>query len=306
MIRLLSSGSLSKVPISIQDFVGLKLIIALIVVTGGTMLLMWIGELISENGVGNGISLIITLGIISGIPTMLRNTFALIGQGGLETGKLIGFVGFIVFFLVAVAFIILINEAQRNIPVSYARRVRGPRMVGGVDTYLPLRVNQGGVIPIIFAMSLLLFPGTIARFLQNASAEWLKNAATTVANVFNGTSLTYGIMYFVLVIAFTFFYTGIVFNPTNVAENLQKQGGFIPGVRPGTETRNFLSKLLMRINLIGGIFLGIIAVLPFIIQRATGITTIVLGGTSILIMVSVVLDTARQVKSQFLMRSYNY
>ena len=276
----------------------LQLITMLISITAGTILLMWIGELISENGIGNGVSIIITLGIIAGIPTQVRNTLAV-----LDTGKIISL---IIFGIIAIGVIILIiyaNEGQRQIPVSYARRVRGLLSYGGVDTHLPIRVNTAGVIPIIFAMSMMIFPGVAAKFLTQARSEWLAAGATWVANLFNN-NLFYGIFYFVLVIGFTFFYTGIILKPKQIAENLQKQGGFVPGVRPGKETADFLSRVISRINLTGAVFLGVIAVLPFIVQAATHINTLVIGGTGVLIMVSVIIETMRQLQAQLLMREY--
>jgi len=306
MIRLLSSGGVSGQQIITGDFTGGNLIIALITITAGTMFLMWLGEIISENGIGNGISLIITLGIVAGIPTQFRNTLAIItGEGGVDTSQLLSLIIFGLIAIITIGIIVLITEGQRNIPVSYARRVRGSKMYGGVDTHLPLRVNQGGVIPIIFAMSVMLLPSTIAKYLENASSPWLSHFAQSMSAFF-GNNLYYGILYFLLVFAFTYFYTGIVFNPTKVSENLQKQGGFIPGVRPGGETQSYLSKILGRINFAGGLFLGVVAVLPFLVQSLTGITTLALGGTGILIVVSVILETQRQIKSQLLMRSYEY
>lgn len=304
MISLLSKGTNGQ--IITGNFTGTNLIIALITITAGTVLLMWLGEIISENGIGNGISLIITVGILAGIPTQVRNTLSLISsEGSLDTQRLLGLVGFALIALITVAVIVLITEGQRHIPVSYARRVQGNRSYGGVDTYLPLRVNQGGVIPIIFAMSLMLFPSTIAKYLENSQVTWVANAATATTSFFANT-LYYGIIYFILIFAFTYFYTGIVFNPKKIAENLQKQGGFIPGVRPGIETESHLKSILARINFAGGLFLGIVAILPFVVQSLTNVTTLALGGTGILIVVSVVLDTQRQIRSQLLMRSYEY
>ena len=200
----------------------------------------------------------------------------------------------------------MMNEGTRQIPVSYARRIRGLKSYGGVDTHLPIRVNSAGVIPIIFAMSILLIPGVAAKFFQNAKSEWLVHSATVVANIFQN-NLYQGIFYFIFVVFFTYFYTGIILKPDQMAENLQKQGGFIPGIRPGLETTNYLGKVILHITLASAIFLGIIAVLPYIIQSATHINTIVLGGTSVLIMVSVIIDTMRQIQAQLAMRSYeNY
>lgn len=267
-------------------------------ITAGTILLMWIGELISENGIGNGVSLIIALGIVAGIPSQIRNTLAV-----LDTSKVLSL---IIFGIIAIGVIILIiyaNEGQRQIPVSYARRMRGLSNYGGVDTHLPIRVNTAGVIPIIFAMSIMIFPGVAAKYLTQARSPWLASVATSVSNLFTN-NLFYGALYFLLVIAFTFFYTGIVLKPTQMAENLQKQGGFIPGVRPGTETANFLARIISRINLTGAVFLGLIAVLPFVVQAATKINTLAIGGTGVLIMVSVIIETMRQLQSQLLMRQY--
>lgn len=283
---------------------GYDLVIAVITVTAGTMLLMWLGELISENGIGNGISLIITIGIIAGFPTMIRNTMALITQGGFDQGKLFGVILFVAITVVVIAFIVLINEGQRNIPVSYAKRVRGMKMYGGADAHLPLRVNQAGVIPIIFALALILFPSTIARFFEGSSVVWLAEGAKYISGIFQN-NLFYGAFYFLLVIVFTYFYTAIVFNPDQIAENLQKQGGFIPGIRPGSQTISYLKKILNRITLTGAIFLGIIAVLPFIVQAITDINTLVLGGTGILIIVSVILETSRQINAMLATRSYD-
>ncbi len=305
MIFILTQSTSGQQPILPGGLAGFDLIPALITVAAGTVFLMWLGELISENGLGNGVSLIIVLGIVSGIPTMIRDTAKLLFVGGIEWEKLFGLVIFILIAIAVVAFIIIVSEGERKIPVTYARRIRGNRSFGGVDNYLPLRVNQGGVIPIIFALSIILLPGTIAKFLEGAKSVSLAAFATKMSNFFTN-DWVYGILYFVLVIAFNYFYTAIIFNPKRVSENLQKQGGFIPGIRPGRETKNFLTQLLYRINLSGGLFLALIAVLPFVVQAITKIPTLVIGGTGILILVSVILDTMRQIKSQLLMRSYKY
>jgi len=280
---------------------GMALVTAVVTVTAGTMLLMWIGELISENGIGNGISLIITLGILSGIPQMIRNTWLLVAGGGND--KLIGLVFMVILAVLIIVFIIFINESQRKIPVSYARRVRGIRMYGGVESFIPLRINQGGVIPIIFAMSMILFPQSLAKFMANSHSELIANLANQIDRFYSN-NLAYGIIYFLLVVAFTYFYTAIVFNPENISENLQKQGGFIPGIRPGRLTQKYLTTVLNRITFSGAIFLGLVAVLPFILQAATGITTIAIGGTGLLIVISVVLETKRQLEGMISMRSY--
>lgn len=279
----------------------MQMVTILISITAGTILLMWIGELISENGIGNGVSLLIALGILSGIPTQIRNTANIV-----NTNMIIGIIFFIVIFIGIIALIVLANEGTRQIPVSYARRIRGLKSYGGVDTYIPVRVNSAGVIPIIFAMSMMIFPGVIGKFFQNAKSEWLASSATYITNLFQN-NLFYGVAYFFLVVFFTFFYSGFIFKPKDMAENLQKQGGFIPGIRPGQETSSYLGKTIVRITLWGAIFLGVIAVLPFIVQAITDIKTLVLGGTGVLIMVSVVIETMRQIQAQLLMRSYeNY
>jgi len=295
MIRLLQSQSILGVLEPLQWAT------ILISITAGSILLMWLGELISENGIGNGVSLIITLGIIAGVPAQIRNTAQI-----LDTSMIMGLVVFGIIAIGVVALIVMMNEGTRQIPVSYARRIRGLKSYGGVDTHLPIRVNSAGVIPIIFAMSILLIPGVAAKFFQNAKSEWLVHSATVVANIFQN-NLYQGIFYFIFVVFFTYFYTGIILKPDQMAENLQKQGGFIPGIRPGLETTNYLGKVILHITLASAIFLGIIAVLPYIIQSATHINTIVLGGTSVLIMVSVIIDTMRQIQAQLAMRSYeNY
>ena len=274
--------------------------VMLISVSGGTILLMWLGEIISEKGIGNGVSLIIGLGILSGYPAQIRNT-ALILQSG-DTSKIIGAIAFVVIFIIATIGIIFIQEGQRDVPVTYARKLRLGQ-TSGFSSTLPIRVNIAGVIPIIFAMSVLVIPGVIAKYLETAKTVWLANGARSVDNFFNNQTY-YAIIYFVMVVAFTYFYTSIVFKPSEIAENLQKQSGFIPGIRPGTETKQYLAKIVTRITLVGAFFLAIIAVLPFIVQSATGITTFTLGGTGILIVVSVVIETMNQIQSQMSMHTY--
>jgi len=292
MIRLLQSQSILG---SLEPIQWATIIAS---ITAGTILLMWIGELISENGIGNGVSIIIALGIVAGIPSQVRNTMAV-----LDTSKVISLIIFLAIAILVVAAIVIANEGVRQLPVSYARRIRGLKSYCGVDTHLPIKVNSAGVIPIIFAMSIMIFPGVIAKFFQNARSEWLANFATHVSNLFQN-NWFYGALYFVLVVAFTYFYTGVIFKPDQMAENLQKQGGFIPGIRPGSETSNYLAKVITRLTLTGAIFLGLIAVLPFVVQAATKINTLVLGGTGVLIMVSVIIETMRQIQAQLAMRAY--
>jgi preprotein translocase subunit SecY len=207
-------------------------------------------------------------------------------------------------FVAMIAFIVFVNEAERRIPVTYARRVRSGRSVGSIDSYLPIKANAAGVIPIIFATSLLVVPGVVAQFLQNASSQAVRDAASKITAFFSNTML-YGVSFFVFVFAFTFFYTSIIFQPKTIAENLQKQGGFIPGIRPGTQTADHLNQIIYKITFAGAFFLGIIALFPFVLQNVTGVRTLAIGGTGILIIVSVTLDFVRQVKAQLAMRSYD-
>lgn len=275
-----------------------QLISTIIVMTAGTMFLVWLGELITEKKVGNGISLIIFAGIVAGLPASFQQTIVTFSPAQVPM-----LVVFVLLAVITIAGIVFITEGQRHIPVSYARRIRGHRMYGGMDTYLPMRVNQAGMIPIIFAISLVLFPSLVAQFLLRAEAVWLKNFGQGVINIFQN-QLIYGILYFVLVVGFTYFYTSIIFHPQQIAENLQKQGGFVPGIRPGPPTAGFLAKVSNRIMLGGALFLGIIAVLPLISQKALNITTLTIGGAGLLIVVSVVIEMVRQIDAQLAMREY--
>lgn len=270
----------------------------MIVATAGSLLLMWLGELITEKGIGNGVSLIIFAGIVSRIPRDLQQEFF-----NFSVDKVPAYLAFVVASLVVIAGVVIISEGQRNIPVSYAKRIRGQRMYGGVSTHLPLRVNQAGVIPIIFAISLLLFPGLIGSFLAGATNPILQKISTGLLGILNNQWL-YGIIYFTLVFAFTYFYTAVTFDPVSIAENIQKQGGFILGVRPGRHTAELLSYILNRITLAGGLFLGIVAVLPLVVRGVFHIQSLTLGGTALLIVVSVVLETVNQIEAQLVTREY--
>ncbi|MBI4600207.1 preprotein translocase subunit SecY [Candidatus Uhrbacteria bacterium] len=274
----------------------LDTVLMVLVLTAGTIFLMWLGELISEKKVGNGISLLIFAGIISGLPAALRSFEVL------DPSQLFNLVAFVAIGIITIVFVIVMTEGQRNIPVTYARRTRGMSM-GSVDTHLPIRVSQAGVIPIIFAISVILFPPTIAQFFIQAKTPAIAQAAQAVISFFNG-SLAYGIMYFLLVIAFTYFYTSVIFKPDQISENLQKQGGFIPGIRPGKPTSDFLQGTVNKIILPGAVFLGLIAVLPLVVQEATGITSLAIGGTSLLIVVSVAIETFKQIEAQMTARDY--
>lgn len=301
MIRLLQSQQIGGQSI-LSSFTLEQWLMTIIVLTAGTVLLMWLGELITENGVGNGISILIFASIVAGLPGALGQSFA----AALSGSQAIKLVGLGAIILLIVYGIVYITEGVRNIPVTYARRMSGIRQTGGNTMNLPLKVNQAGVIPIIFAISVVLLPGIFSQFFKNSSNQTLAHVAEWVGNTFSSTKPWYWALYFVLVLAFTFFYTAISFNPKTVAENIQKQGGFIPGIRPGTETINYLKYILNRITLVGGIFLGLIAILPYLGQIVVpDVKTLTIGGTSVLIVISVVIETMKQINAQLLMRRYD-
>lgn len=270
--------------------------LALIVVTltAGTTLLMWIGERISEHGIGNGISLIIFAGIVARLPASGVNVVRALGEGGIS---IVSLVAFLFLALVLVAVVVVMQEAQRRIPVQYARRVVGRRMYGGQSTHIPMRVNQAGVIPIIFASSVLAFPLTVAQFVP--AAEFINRWLGFGTAFYNG-------LYALLVVFFTFFYTAVTFNPRDVADNMKKYGGFIPGIRPGQPTAEHLDRILTRITVVGALFLAFIALLPYIMAGITQVppSFITFGGTGLLIVVGVALDTLKQVEAHLLMRQY--
>jgi len=275
------------------------LLTSLSTITAGTVFLMWLGELITEKGIGNGVSLLIFAGIIARFPSDVRQMIITWDPARLPS--------YFLFFTMAVfiiAGVVLISEARRNIPISYAKRVRGMKMYGGVSTYLPMNINPAGVMPIIFALSILLFPGMIANFFAG-SGGMLGSIAKNIAD-FLQNSWVHGILYFILVGLFTYFYTAVTFDPKAISENLQKMGGFIPGIRPGESTANFIHYILNRVLFIGALFLGAIAVMPSIIGGITGIMVFrfLVGGTSLLIVVAVVLETVQQINAQLQMREY--
>lgn len=278
----------------------ITLAIAIISMVAGTVFLMWIGELISEKNIGNGISILIFAGIISGLPTFLGRSLSIVDQT-----QIIAVALFVIFILVTIVAVVVMNEAQRNIPVQYARQVRGSRLTGAVSSHIPLRLNMGGVIPIIFAISIILVPSMFAQFFLNARTDFLRVAAEKTIALFQNQAF-YGIMYFVLVFAFAYFYTAVVFHPDRVAENLQKQGGFIPGIRPGANTADYLGWVTNRLLFAGASFLAIIAVLPLVVQQITGNASLVIGGTSLLIVVSVAVETVKQIEAQLTMREYEF
>lgn len=277
------------------------LIITLISMTAGTMFIMWLGEIISERGIGNGISLIITLGIFGSLPGQLQSIITTVQAGGSP----FEYITLAVVALVSIVVVIVINEGKLKVPIAYARRVRADSSFGSVQSFLPIKVNAAGVIPIIFAIALLTLPTFLGQLFSHARTEWIASAATKLSQIFQPTNWIYTLTYFILVFAFTYFYTYIIFQPEKVAENLQKQSGFIPGVRPGTETATYIRQILNRITLVGAIFLGLIAVLPNLVQGQLGMPNLMLGGTSLLIVIAVVLDTMRQIQSQYLMRTYD-
>lgn len=266
----------------------------------GTMFLVWLGELITEKGVGNGISLLIFAGIVGQFPVIIGQTIST-ATAEMSMSLFI----FIALALLVIAGIIVVNEATRRIPVHYARRMRGNTQTSGQSTHLPLRLNQAGVIPIIFAISLVLMPSLISGFLVASPNAFLSNLGQAINTWFAPTGVLYNVTYFLLVVGFTFFYTAVIFNPKKISEEIQKYGGFIPGIRPGSPTTKYLNYILVRITLVGACFLGFVAILPEIARALTGVQTLLLGGTSILIVVSVVLETFKNIEASLVMRSYD-
>lgn len=276
----------------------LDLIRDIVIVTTSSVFLMWIGELITEQKLGNGISLIIFTGIVIGFPRQILQTVITT-----DPTRVPNMIAFFTLALLMILGVVFISRGERRIPVSYARQVRGTKIYGGASTYLPLKINQAGMIPIIFALSILMFPQMIGQFLANSQSPFLLKIALLFKD-FNQQSFIYLVCYFVLVLLFTFFYTTISFNPESIAENLQKRGGFVPGYRPGKTTSQYLVNISNKITLFGAIFLGIIAILPVVMQQVTGITTFAIGGASILIMVSVAIETMETIEAQLIMHEY--
>jgi preprotein translocase subunit SecY len=277
----------------------LSIISIVFTMIAGTILLMWLGELLTEYGIGNGISLLIFAGIVGRLPVSLLQTSAI--------SQTLNFTNLIVLIIMSLAVIIgivYVNEATRQITVRYARRIRGATQSGGQSTHLPLRVNQAGVIPIIFAVSLVVMPSVVGRYLQQVSRPGLAALGANLVNLFDPNKTPYHLIYFFLVIGFTYFYTAVTFNPDKIADDIKKYGGFIPGIRPGRPTADHLSYILNRITLAGAIFLGLIAILPSLARYATGITTLTIGGTGILIVVSVILEISKTLEAQLIMRNY--
>ncbi|MCL4394976.1 MAG: preprotein translocase subunit SecY [Chloroflexi bacterium] len=268
----------------------------IITLTAGTVFAIWLGELISEQGIGSGVSIIILSGIVAAVPNR-------VGQM-LQTGAISSLIVFVVVTVITIVGIVYINEGHRRVPVQYGKRVRGTKMYGGQTTHIPLRVNSSGMIPLIFAISILIFPGVIAGFFVGSSNSFVSSIANSIVTAFNQSSPVYWIAYFVMVIGFTYFYTDIIFRQQNLPEALQQQGGFIPGIRPGKRTEDYLNGVLQRITLVGAVFLGLVAILPFLLQDFTETTTLLITSTGLLIVVGVVLDTMKQLQAQLMMRHY--
>jgi preprotein translocase subunit SecY len=302
---LFSRTSVGGVPL-LEDFglfdgdTALQSLALLVTMTGGTILLVWMGELITEYGIGNGVSIIIFGGIIASLPSAI---------GGLVTGgtiseNVIGMVFFIVLGLATIVGIVFVNEGQRRIPVHYAKRIRGGRQYGGNTTFIPLKVNSAGMIPLIFAVSIMVMPGLIANFLASSNRDWVRDLGGDLQRIFSPNNLFYQIVYFLLVVGFTYFYTMVLFYQQKIPDNLQRQGAFVPGVRPGKATADYLQRVIQRITLVGALFLGTVAIMPYIASQITGIQTLLISSTSILIVVGVAVDTMRQLEAQLVMRNY--
>jgi preprotein translocase subunit SecY len=274
----------------------LPTISTLLTLTAGTMFAIWLGELIDERGIGNGISIIIFGGIVTGIPQRLGQLVAA-GQWG-------ALVVFLLVTIVTVVGIVMVHEGQRRIPVHYAKRVRGNKIYGGQSTHIPLQVNSAGMIPLIFAVSIMMLPGVVASYFVGSQVNLIQRLATIVSNLFDATSLFYWLLYFFLVVGFTYFYTDVIFQQQDLPETLRRQGGFIPGIRPGGRTAEYLHGVLRRITLVGALFLGIVAVLPFLVQPLAGRGEMLVTSTGLLIVVGVVLDTMKQLEAQLMMRHY--
>lgn len=267
-------------------------------IIAGAMVLVWLGDIVSEQKMGNGVSLLIFAGIVSGLPGGIYHALQ-----SYTPGDLMPYLSFIILAVIVIAAVVIVNEAERRLTVSYAKQIRGNKVYGGVSSYLPIRVNQAGVIPIIFAISVLLFPQFFGQMISAFSVKWGAAVSNWVIG-FTNNQLWYGIAYFLLVFIFTYFYTAVTFDPSEISKNLQRSGGFLPGIRPGEPTTGYLSKIVSRVTLFGALFLGTIAVLPIITQAITGLKTLTIGGTALLIVVAVALDTAKQIDSQLTLREY--
>lgn len=272
--------------------------IAMIVVTAGSLFLVWLGELITEHGIGNGVSVLIFAGIVAALPAAISQLVFTY-----DPSQLLMYIGFLAVTVVLIAGIVVITEAERLLPVTYAKQARAGGATGAQSSYVPLRINQAGVMPVIFALSVLMFPQLIANFFINSKHEWLKSVSEGLT-WFLAEQWLYAVVYFLLVFLFTYFYTAVTFDPESMATNLQKNGAFVPGIRPGLSTSEYIGKIVSRITFMGALFLGIVAVLPIIMQQVTGLATLAIGGTAVLIVVSVILDILKKVEGQVSMRQY--
>jgi preprotein translocase subunit SecY len=301
MILLLNSQSNIPIISNITD--PTVVLPIMLTVTAGTILLVWLGEQITEKGIGNGISLLIFASIISSVPQMVgRGLF--LAQG--DESKVIPFIAIVLLTIILITIVILVNEGQRRVPITYAGR--GIRAKSD-QTFLPMRINQAGMIPIIFAVALISFPAVLGQFFLNAKSAWLQSFGDTLTVLFQPGTVPYLLVYFLFVVGFTFFYVSITFNPEQVAENIQKRGGYIPGIRPGRQTSEYLAKISSRLTLFGATFLGLIAISPILIQfffRTSGIGSVplLISGAGIIIIVGVVLELIRQVNAQLVMHDY--
>lgn len=276
-----------------------KLIALVLALTAGTVFLVWLGELLTEKGIGNGISMLIFAGIVASYPRVFGQTLETLTAENFSNALILGALA-----VILVAGVVFVGEAVREVPVQYARRVRGGKGLGSTETHLPLRVNSAGVIPIIFAVSLTLVPSFLSQYLKNVPNPKAVEIASLLSGIFDTNGLSYNLIYFGLVVGFTYFYTAVAFNPEKVAEDIKKYGGFIPGIRPGRSTADYLNSVLTKITLAGALFLGLMAILPSLGQKLTQINTITLGGTGILIVVSVVIEVIKQGQSLTLMSDY--
>lgn len=283
----------------ISGLTPLQFIVNVILVVAGSILLMWIGELVTEYGIGNGVSIIIFAGIVARIP----QTISQLGYAFTDPSQLPLYMGFVLVAIAVIYAVVLITEAERSVPITYAKQSRGTKTYGGTTSYLPLRLNQAGVIPIIFALSILLFPQMVLNILSAFNLPWVPGAIATVNGILSN-QVFYGAAYFVLVFLFTFFYTAVTFDPDSIAKNLQRNGAFIAGVRPGGHTSEYLGNLITRLTFVGATFLGCIAVFPVTMQVITGISSLAIGGTALLIVVNVVLDLIRRIDAQVSLREY--
>jgi preprotein translocase subunit SecY len=269
-----------------------------IIITCGVIILMWLGELISEQKLGNGISLIIFSGIVARTPQIFLQAYTTFSLEKLQI-----YITFLILAILIIAGIVFTNEAERRIPLVFAKRVRGTKLYGGASSYIPIRIAQAGVIPIIFAIALLLFPQTLAQFLTLTKIEFFETLLKSITDFLNN-QILFSLLYFILVFAFTYLYTAITFNPEEISKNLQSAGAFVPGLRPGKETEKYFKNIVSRLTFFGGLFLGFVAILPYIFQFLTKTRFLAIGGTSILIVVAVAIETVKQIQSELSLREY--